>query len=609
MTLEEAIAPDLPLETFEEVYRRLLRALRRKKGFGLFFVVQSDYAQGNQIIEQVRKDLSQKKIAVLEIERKTQTLYDKIAELKEKEPFDILFLRGIENALYEYEDTKRLSGWTEEEIYAYSWKGVPPILSHLNQQRERFSQDFPCSFVFFAPSFAIDYFIQRAPDFFDWRSGMFHFPLTEEELHIKAKKLLADNLEECLKLTAEERVVKTLEIKDLILESGNNPDKSAKLLLREGWLFFSGNQYNKALASWDKVLKIDPDNYVAWSNRGLVLLQLERYEQAVESFDKVVELKPDNYRTWNTRGMMLMALGRYEEALANFEQAIALNLDSYEAWQNRGVALEKLQRYEEALASFEQAIALKADDYNIWQNRGVALEKLQRYQEALASFEQAISLKADDYDSWQYRGIVLGKLQRHEEAIEAYKKAIYLEPKFIPAYHGLTLIYYKQGLSNLAIELLTRGIELNPQEGGILLNNLGFIYLTQNKLEKARSCLNRSIQIDSNYFLPIFNLGLVHVLKGKIKEAKRLIQKSLKCCDREDTQEKLCFAIGTIVLGNKQEGLENLQETLSTLTHPSDIDKIRCGVLESAEILARYPSDFPGIDQALAMLKQTLQNQ
>ncbi len=229
MTLEEAIAPDLPPETFEEVYRTLLRALRRKKGFGLFFVVQSDHTQGNQIIEQVRKDLPQKKIAVLEIERKTQTLYDQIAELREKEAFDILFFKGIENALYAYEDTRRLSGWTEEEIYAYSWKGVPPLLNHLNQQRERFSQDFSCSFVFLTPSFAIDYFIQRAPDFFDWRSGMFHFPLTEEELQVRATKLLADSFEECLKLTDEERVVKTLEIKNLISESFNNLESTAKL--------------------------------------------------------------------------------------------------------------------------------------------------------------------------------------------------------------------------------------------------------------------------------------------------------------------------------------------------------------------------------------------
>ena len=99
-------------------------------------------------------------------------------------------------------------------------------------------------------------------------------------------------------------------------------------------------------------------------------------------------------------------------------------------------------------------------------------------------------------------------------------------------------------------------------------------------------------------------MGLVNVLKGNIKEAKRLIQKSLNFCDYDDTQKKLYFALGTIVLGNKQEGLQNLQEILITITCPSEMRQIRGGVLESAEILARYPSQFPGIDQALVMLNK-----
>ena len=129
----------------------------------------------------------------------------------------------------------------------------------------------------------------------------------------------------------------------------------------------------------------------------------------------------------------------------------------------------------------------------------------------------------------------------------------------------------------------------------------------QNQPQKAKYYLNRSIQIDDNYFLPLFNLGLVHVIDNNIKEAKRLIQISLTCCHGDNTQEKLYIALGTIALGQKQDGLQNLQDILSTLTHPSRFGVIRGGVLESAEILSRYPAEFPGIDQALAMLKQTLQ--
>ncbi|HAG84104.1 MAG TPA: hypothetical protein DCL61_23860, partial [Cyanobacteria bacterium UBA12227] len=740
MTLEEAIAPDLPLETFEEVYRRLLRALRRKKGFGLFFVLQSDYAQGNQIIEGIRQDLPQKKIAVLQIDRKTKTLYDKIAELKEQEPFDILFIRGIENALYEYQDTKRISGWTEQEIYAYSWKGVPPILSHLNQQRERFSQDFPCSLVFFAPSFAINYFIQRAPDFFDWRSGLFHFPLTEEEVYIRENNLVAERVKECLKLTLQELVDTKLQIDDLMAQRHNSPETTAKLLFDQGLLFWSGKQYNKAFSLWNKVLELNPNDYAAWHNQGFILFFLGRYQEALASFKKAIEINPNNPRIWDIRGSLLMLIGRQEEALTNWKKLIDLvpvpdelnvaehkarslaklgrynktatlvessiifnsgypsiwyhrgivlltlnryqealssfdrsvNLDSnnYRAWNDRGVALLILERYEEALSSFDQAIKLNSAEYLLLYNRGIALLALERYEEALLIFnqiidfnyepeslclvssvtislaasltirnsnfnnnfkskltnneyeqiyfwgsitlssyfkfgskvvnkwekvvallksnawvchgisllnierheealnsiEQAISINTNNFYAWIAKGEVLAKLGKNIEAIASYKEAIRNAPNLEFNYIKMSSFCYKEKLFYLAIDCLRRGIRKNPHQHSILWNNLGFIYLILNRIEKANSCLNRAIQTTANNFIPIFNLGLVHVLKGNDKEAKRLIQKSLKCCDRENTKEKLYFALGTIVLGQQQEGLENLQETLSTLT-------------------------------------------
>ncbi|MEQ8381411.1 MAG: tetratricopeptide repeat protein [Coleofasciculus sp. A1-SPW-01] len=636
------IAPDsLPPETFDQVYRRLFRALRRKKGFGLFFVVQSDYRQVSQIIEQLRRDLPQKKISLLSIKRETQKVYDQIAELREQEGFDILVIRGIEQALYEYEDTKRLSGWSSTEIYTYSWKGVPPILSHLNQQRERFGTDFSCSFVFVVPSFVLNYFIQRAPDFFDWRSGLFHFPLTEEERQVRLEQLSIGDLQEYLKLTPEERVIKTLELNDLLDESSNSPETTANLHFEHGLLFLSGNNYEKAIASYDQAIALNSDNYKAWFIRGITLGNLERYEEAIASFDqcialvpddyaawfirgitlgnleryeeavaifdKAIDLNSDDYAAWFIRGITLSNLERYEEAIASFDQAIALNPDFYQAWFIRGNALDDLERYEEAIASYDQAIALNPDDYKAWFVRGNALDDLERYEEAIASFDQAIALNPDNYQAWNNRGAALGKLERYGEAIEAFKQAIYIEPKFTSAYNSLSRIYYDQGCCKLAIDNLIRATKTNPRGDSVLWNNLGFLYLIQNKPKKAKSCLHRSLQMQRNSFLPIFNLALVHVISKKFKEAKRLIQKSLTCCQGEDTQEKLYIAIGTIALGQKQDGLQNLQDILSTLTHPSRFGVIRGGVLESAELLARYPAQFPGIDQALAMLKQTLQ--
>jgi superkiller protein 3 len=247
----------------DEVYYSLLRTLKRKKGFGLFFVVLSSPIKIDKVITRLQKDLPQKIIHDLEIDRQATTLYDQIAKVYRQTKCDILCFKNLESALYDYEDTKRLSGWSEEEAYAYSWKGVPPILNHLNQQRERLSRDFPFSLVFFVPSFAIDYLIQRSPDFFDWRSGVFRFPFTDQELSEQLTEFIQGDLDIYLSFTPEQRVQKILGIRDLILAADRDAEATSKLYFEQSLLFLSGNQYNKAIERLDKVIELQPNNYKA----------------------------------------------------------------------------------------------------------------------------------------------------------------------------------------------------------------------------------------------------------------------------------------------------------------------------------------------------------
>jgi len=513
------IAPDsLPPETFDQVYRRLFRALRRKKGFGLFFVVQSNYRQVNQIIEQLRRDLPQKKISVLPIKRETQKVYDQIAELREQEGFDILVIRGIEQALYEYEDTKRLSGWSSTEIYTYSWKGVPPILSHLNQQRERFGTDFPCSFVFVVPSFVLNYFIQRAPDFFDWRSGLFHFPLTEEERQVRLKELSTGDLQEYLKLTPKERVIKTLDLNDLIDDSSNSPETKANLHFEHGLLFLSGNNYEKAIASFDQAIALNPDCYQTWQNRGIALGNLDRYEESLANFNQTIALNYNDYNAWFNRGNALRNLERYEEAIASYDQAIALNPDDSSAWFNRGIALRMLKRYKEEIASYDQAIALKPDDYKAWFIRGVALRNLERYEEAIASYDQAIALNPDNFSAWYMRGAALRNLKRYEEAIASYDRLIALNPDDYLAWfnRGIALRMLKRYKEEIVS--YDQCVALKPDDY-LAWFNRGVALVKLERYEEAIASYDQAIALNPDSYESWSIRGIVLIMLGRYEEA------------------------------------------------------------------------------------------
>jgi tetratricopeptide (TPR) repeat protein len=383
---------ELPPETEEEVYRALLRALRRKQGFGLVFV-QCTVAQSAKIIADLHRDLPQQQMRELHLPAEVATLTDQIAQLWQQQPFDLLLVEGLQASLYGYEDTQRLSGWSSEDIYSYSWRGVPKILNHLNQQRDYLRNHFPARFVFFVPPFVVDYFLQRAADFIDWRSGLFCFPPDPQDIAQETERFLGQSYQHYLTLKPQERIEQILHLKDLL---ANCPDseRQPNLLFKLGLLYAAAQDYENAIISWDKALSIQPDNPAALTIKGVALSALGRYPEAIAAYDQALAIQPDNPAALTIKGIALSDLGRYPEAIAAYDQALAIQPDDHEALTNKGVALSHLGRKQEAIAAYDQALAIKPDYPDALYNKACCYGLQGHVELALASLHQAISLDA-----------------------------------------------------------------------------------------------------------------------------------------------------------------------------------------------------------------------
>jgi tetratricopeptide (TPR) repeat protein len=53
-------------------------------------------------------------------------------------------------------------------------------------------------------------------------------------------------------------------------------------------------QYEKAIASYDKAIQIKADFYQVWVRRGWTLAQMGRYQEALDSVDKALQIAPNN---------------------------------------------------------------------------------------------------------------------------------------------------------------------------------------------------------------------------------------------------------------------------------------------------------------------------
>jgi len=457
----------------EEIYQALLRSLTRRKGFGIVFV-QSSPLEAQRVLERVRQDLPQKKIATLQLTEPINNLYELIEGRSDRNELNILFIQGIEKSLEPFIKP----GFGGEGDY-YNIDTVPDILSHLNQRREIFRDRFNnICFVFTLPTYAIKYFIRRAPDFFDWSTGVFEFPTDAEILEQEVQRLVKEKgYQEYIKLTQEERNQKILEIQAFLEESYQSSERQAELLLQQGDIFTASKDYESALASYNEALKFQPSNETAHRERGFVLLNLVRYEEALSSFDKAIEIQPKDDKNWLYRGYALEELGRYEEALASFDKAIEIqpkddqnwlyqgdalrylgrsqeaidsykkaleiNPESYSAWNLLGFSLYKLSRYKEAVEQYDKALQIRPDYYYAWINRGNALEKIKLYEEAISSFDRALEIQPDSNRAWRFRASLLEDLGHYEEALKSYRKMSELKSEnFWDWYYQAYGLYY-----------------------------------------------------------------------------------------------------------------------------------------------------------------------
>lgn len=178
---------------------------------------------------------------------------------------------------------------------------------------------------------------------------------------------------------------------------------------------------------FDKLIAEKPSPE-AFHHRGLVHMQFEEFDKALADFERSIKLGNQSPQIYINRGNALQEKGELQRAVADFTQAIKLNANLGRAYDNRSSALAEMGLYDESLADSNEAIKLDPNYPEAYNNRGVTYTHKKDYAKAVADFNKAIELFPKYADAMANRGIARKESGDAVAAVADYEAALVLLP-------------------------------------------------------------------------------------------------------------------------------------------------------------------------------------
>jgi tetratricopeptide (TPR) repeat protein len=135
---------------------------------------------------------------------------------------------------------------------------------------------------------------------------------------------------------------------------------------------WSGNQTAQALKECTTAIQLAPDAASPWTFRGDIYLTQHDYKRAIADYDRALKLDASWMWPWDNRGEAYLRLGNIAQAIQDFHQVIKVAPDYSMGYLDLGIAEVKRKNAPAALSDFQAALKIQPKCAPCLYGRGLA---------------------------------------------------------------------------------------------------------------------------------------------------------------------------------------------------------------------------------------------
>lgn len=246
--------------------------------------------------------------------------------------------------------------------------------------------------------------------------------------------------------------------------------------LKTGEIYKSSGDYEAAAEAYGEAADLEPRNFDAQYNHGLMLQLVNRLTDAVRAYLRALAVRPDDFDANFNLATAYLQLNESRQSLTYARQAVRVNPESGPAHANLGAVYSALDRHGEAVREYEAASELMDLRPDLLVNWAESLGKLGRYDEMAVTLESTLS-ETDNAAGFERLGFARFKLRQYDDAMAAFRKSLAIDDLYYPAMNGLGvcllnefLLSNKQDLEahRESMDLFTKSLRIKRDQQRIL---------------------------------------------------------------------------------------------------------------------------------------------
>lgn len=190
----------------------------------------------------------------------------------------------------------------------------------------------------------------------------------------------------------------------------------------------------KALEYLNKAVKVSPQNYKGFYNRGLLFLKTNQPDQAIKSFNQSLAIYDYN-KSYVGRASAYYAKHDISKAMSDINYVLAKDPNNPKALFVLANCYNDLNKLDESISYYNKCIQLNSEDPDFYFKRAIAYGKKQDFKQCMNDLTICISFNETYFEAYYWRGVAKVNLnlspcedlkiaaRNHiEPAVKAYNK-------------------------------------------------------------------------------------------------------------------------------------------------------------------------------------------